>query len=61
MKNQIDEATKQERYHRLMALQAKISEEIQQEREGKVLTVLVEGHDEKKSGPCCGAVLCGSS
>ena len=43
MKNQIDEATKQERYHRLMALQAKISEEIQQEREGKVLTVLVEG------------------
>ena len=46
-KNQIDEATKQERYHRLMALQAKISEEIQQEREGKVLTVLVEGHDEK--------------
>lgn len=47
MKNQIDEATKQERYHRLMALQAKISEEIQQEREGKVLTVLVEGHDEK--------------
>lgn len=43
-----------------MALQAKISEEIQQEREGKVLTVLVEGHDEK-SGPCCGAVLCGSS
>ena len=45
--NQIDEATKQERYHRLMALQAKISEEIQQEREGKVLTVLVEGHDEK--------------
>jgi ribosomal protein S12 methylthiotransferase len=47
MTNQIDEETKQDRYHRLMSLQARISEEIQQEREGKVLDVLVEGHDEE--------------
>ncbi len=47
MPNQIDEEIKQDRYHRLMALQARISEERQQEREGKVLDVLVEGHDEE--------------
>ena len=30
-----------------MSLQAEISEEIQQEREGKVLEVLIEGKDEE--------------
>jgi ribosomal protein S12 methylthiotransferase len=47
MPNQIDEDVKQDRYHRLMALQAKISEEIQQSREGRTLEVVVEGHDEE--------------
>ena len=47
MPNQIPEEVKQDRYHTLMALQAKISEEIQQEREGRVLDVLIEGKDEE--------------
>lgn len=47
MTNQIPEEVKQDRYHALMALQAKISEEIQQEREGRVLEVLIEGKDEE--------------
>lgn len=47
MPNQIPEEVKQDRYHALMSLQAEISEEIQQEREGKVLEVLIEGKDEE--------------
>lgn len=47
MPNQIDEDIKQDRYHRLMAVQAGISEELQQSREGRVLDVLIEGHDEE--------------
>ncbi len=42
----IDENTMQERYHALMSLQCKISEEVNQSLEGKELTVLVEGREE---------------
>lgn len=47
MENQIDPEVKENRYHELMALQAGISEEIHQEREGEELDVLVEGFDEE--------------
>ncbi len=46
MENQIAPEIKENRYHELMALQAEISEEIHQEREGVELDVLVEGFDE---------------
>lgn len=46
MENQIAPEVKENRYHELMALQAEISEEIHQEREGAELDVLVEGFDE---------------
>ena len=38
----------QERYHDLMSLQCKISEEMNQALEGKTLEVLVEGRDEEQ-------------
>ena len=47
MPNQIDQEVKENRYHELMALQAGISEEIHQNREGEELDVLVEGFDEE--------------
>lgn len=40
--NQISEETKHERYHDLMSLQCKISEELNQELEGQVLDILIE-------------------
>lgn len=43
MDSQIDEAVKEERYHRLMALQSKISESLNLKSEGKMLDVLIEG------------------
>jgi len=46
MENQIPEPIKNERYHELMALQAEISEEIQQSREGSIVEVVIEGFDE---------------
>lgn len=46
MENQIAPEVKENRYHELMALQAEISEEIHQAREGAELDVLVEGFDE---------------
>ena len=49
MPNQIAEEIMQERYHDLMSLQCLISEEINQSLEGKVLEVLVEGHDEQQA------------
>ncbi len=45
MPNQVPEEIKEDRYHRLMALQAQISEEINEAREGKEDTVVVEGFD----------------
>ena len=47
MENQIPEEIIQERYHDLMSLQSKISEEMNEAMEGKELTVLVEGRDEE--------------
>ena len=46
MENQISEEVMQERYHDLMSVQSKISEEVNQSFEGKVIEVLVEGRDE---------------
>ena len=48
MPNQVPEEVMQERYHDLMSLQCKISEEINQSLEGKELDVLVEGRDEEQ-------------
>lgn len=50
MPNQIPDEIKQERYHKLMALQAQISEEIHKDTEGQTLEVLVEGIEEDGSG-----------
>lgn len=46
MTTQVAEEVMQERFHDLMSLQAKISEELNQSIEGKVLEVLVEGRNE---------------
>ena len=48
MPNQVPEDVMQERYHDLMSLQCKISEQINQSLEGKELDVLVEGRDEEQ-------------
>ena len=45
--DQIDDAVKQERLDKLMTLQQKISLELNREKIGKVLDVLVEGYDEE--------------
>lgn len=45
MAAQISDEIKQDRYHELMAIQSKISEEINQQLEGKLFTVLIEGHN----------------
>ena len=45
---QISEDVMQQRYHELMSLQCKISEEINQSLEGKELDVLIEGSDEEQ-------------
>lgn len=48
MEGQVPEEIMQERYHELMSIQSKISEEINQALEGKELDVLVEGRDEEQ-------------
>lgn len=48
MPKQISDNVKQERYHDLMAVQAKISEEINKSLEGRILDVLVEGYDREQ-------------
>ena len=48
MAEQVPEEVKQERYHRLMALQSKISEEINRSLEGRELEVIVTGLDETR-------------
>lgn len=45
---QIPDNIKEERYHELMALQCRISEELNHAMEGKVLTILIEGHNEEQ-------------
>ena len=54
MPNQVSEEVMQERYHDLMSLQSKISEEVNQSFEGKELEVLVEGRDEEQPNICVG-------
>lgn len=49
MAGQINEDTRQERYHELMAVQSQISESINQEKEGAVFDVLIEGRVEDES------------
>lgn len=51
MEDQILEEVKEERYHQLMAIQAKVSEERNQELEGSVHTMLVE-RVEEENGIC---------
>ncbi|WP_182188279.1 30S ribosomal protein S12 methylthiotransferase RimO [Pectinatus frisingensis] len=46
--NQISEDIMQERYHDLMSVQSKISEEINKNLENRVMDVLVEGRDEEQ-------------
>jgi len=50
MENQVSEEVMQERYHDLMSLQCKISEEVNLQLEGSTFEVLIEGRDlEQKS------------
>lgn len=49
MPNQVPENVMQERYHDLMSVQSKISEEINRSLENKVMDVLVEGHDAEQN------------
>lgn len=46
MDNQLPPEVKEERYHRLMSLQASICEAVHRKREGEVLEVVVEGFEE---------------
>lgn len=48
MENQVADSVKEERYHELMSLQCRISEELNHDMEGKVLTVLIEGHNQEQ-------------
>ena len=50
MCDQISDEIKQERYHELMAIQSKISEEINQQLEGMVFEVLIEGLNSEQPG-----------
>ena len=50
MPNQVEEAVMEERYHDLMALQSKISEETNQSLVGREFEVLVEGRDVDDDG-----------
>lgn len=54
MSDQVPEEIMQERYHDLMSMQSKISEEVNQGLEGKELEVLVEGRDEEQPSICVG-------
>jgi len=47
MTNQIDDAIKEERYHRLMGLQQKLSKKMQKRFVGKTLQVIVDGVSEE--------------
>ena len=48
MPNQVSEEVMQERYHDLMSVQCKISEENNKALEGRIVEVLVEGRDEEQ-------------
>lgn len=51
---QIEDSLKQDRYHELMAIQARVSEDMHVNLEGKILDVLVEGFDEENENLACG-------
>ncbi|EQB88190.1 ribosomal protein S12 methylthiotransferase [Clostridium punense] len=51
MENQIEEEVKEERYHRLMTLQQKISAEVNKKKVGRIYEVLIE---EKENGEYIG-------
>lgn len=48
MDNQVSDEVKQERYHELMAIQCKISEEINQSMQEQEIEVLIEGRDNEQ-------------
>ena len=54
MKQKVAEEVMQERYHDLMSLQSKISEEINIGLEGRELDVLIEGRDAEQRGIAVG-------
>ncbi|WP_031514479.1 30S ribosomal protein S12 methylthiotransferase RimO [Desulfofalx alkaliphila] len=54
MPNQVDEKTKEERYHRAMALQQKISLNKNREKIGRIIEVLVEGEVPDEPGTYVG-------
>ena len=54
MPHQVPEEIMQERYHDLMSLQCKISEELNHDLEGRELDVLVEGRDEEQQNIAVG-------
>ena len=54
MGKKVSEEVMQERYHDLMSLQSKISEEINIGLEHQELDVLIEGHDAEQSGIAVG-------
>ena len=45
--DQVDEGVTQERYHELMSIQSKISQEINEALEGQEFEILIEGRDEE--------------
>ena len=47
MPDQVPEVIAQERYHELMSIQSKISQEINESLEGRELDILIEGRDEE--------------
>lgn len=49
MENQISHEVKEERYHKLMSIQSKISEEVNESMEGRELEVIIEGINEAEN------------
>ncbi len=54
MPGQISEDVMQERYHDLMSLQSRISEEVNRKLEGQTIEVLVEGRDQEQNNIAVG-------
>ncbi|WP_371371190.1 30S ribosomal protein S12 methylthiotransferase RimO [Sporomusa aerivorans] len=48
LEQQVSDEIKQERYHELMTLQCRVSEDINRDMEGKLLTVLIEGYNSEQ-------------
>ncbi|MBP2635888.1 MAG: rimO [Firmicutes bacterium] len=54
MEDQVPASVKEERYHELMSLQCRVSEELNHDMEGKALTVLIEGQSKEQPGVAFG-------